>query len=214
MSISEDVSPDWIYLWLHRWVARWLLHWAELDFAEEVLREIPRALSENDASIQTLWNLLRALRQAERGVSVFPLSVPVHDWWSSNPHTELPLSWQDNPLRFWVPARVEGLDQANSVAFLKAARRPLAADANPEYFEIELGNDQVRGAASGFEWTDLREGSFVELGYYGDAEELMRIALHRETSWRDPHLLPLVPPPDRWYRRAVKDAWAGGLETD
>ena len=36
----------------------------------------------------------------------------------------------------------------------------------------------------------------------------MRIGLHRETTWQDPHLLPLVPPPDRWYRARSKQAWA------
>ncbi len=77
LCVSEDGSPDWIFLSLHQWVARWLLHWSELDFAEEVLSSIPRDLARNDASIQALFNLYAALRQAQRGVSVFPLSVPL-----------------------------------------------------------------------------------------------------------------------------------------
>jgi len=208
------VSPDWIFLSLHRWVARWLLHWAELDFAEEVLRSIPRKLAENDASIQTLWDLLRALRQAERGVSVFPLSVPAKDWWSPSPHTDLPPAWEGDPLRFWFPARIEGVDQENSVAFLVAAKPPATAGADPVYFEMELSRDQIGQAKSGFQWDDLHEGTFVELGSYGDCNELRRIGLHRETTWHDPHLLPLVPPPDRWYRRAIEGAWAETAETD
>jgi hypothetical protein len=35
----------------------------------------------------------------------------------------------------------------------------------------------------------------------------MRIGLHRATTWNDPHLSPLLPPPDRWYRHAVEQAW-------
>ena len=110
LSPDEDGSPEWIFLSLHRWVARWLLHWAELDFAEDVLRAIPRHFAQNDASIQTLWDLLKALRQAQHGTCVFPLSIPAKDWWSPSPHTDLPPSWVGQPLRFWVPARIEGVD--------------------------------------------------------------------------------------------------------
>ncbi len=207
LNVTKDGTPDQIFLSLHRWVARWLLHWAELDFADEVLRAIPRKLAENDASIQALWDLLTALREAKRGVSVFPLSVPAGEWWSPSPHTDLPPRWDGLPLRDWVPARVEGIDQENEVAFLVAAKRPATTDGKPVYFETELNREEITKAASGFNWDDIHEGTFVELGYYGDRSELMRIGLHRATTWNDPHLLPLFPPTDRWYRRAVEQAW-------
>ena len=101
ISVSEEGSPEWVYISLHRWVARWLLHWAELDFAEDVLRSIPSTLAERDASIQALWNLLGALRIAEQGPAVFPLTVPVTEWWSANGHTGLPLTWLDQAMRLW-----------------------------------------------------------------------------------------------------------------
>ena len=214
LSLGDDGTQEWIYLSLHRWVARWLLHWAELDFAEDVLLAIPRQLAENDASIQTLWNLLKALRQAERGTCVFPLSVPAKDWWSSSPHTELPPTWDGQPRQSWDPGRVEGLDQDSSVAFVVAAKRPTTKDADPVYFETELSRETIVKAAHNFEWNELREGSFVELGYYGCHPEPMRIGLHRETSWQDPHLLPLVPPADRWYRRTVESVWSEMGEAD
>jgi tetratricopeptide (TPR) repeat protein len=208
LSPDEDGSPEWIFLSLHRWVARWLLHWVELDFAEDVLRAIPRHFAQNDASIQTLWDLLKALRQAQHGTCVFPLSIPAKDWWSPSPHTDLPPSWDGQPLRFWVPARIEGVDKECSVAFLVAAKRPPTRGADPVHFEMELSRATILKAAHGFEWENLQEGSFIELGHYGDGMELMRVGLHRDTTWYDPNLLPLVPPPDRWYRRAVESAWA------
>ncbi len=214
LSVSEGLSPDWIYLSLHRWVARWLLHWAELDFAEEVLGSIPRRLTANDTSIQTLWDLLRALRQAERGVSVFPLSVPAKDWWSPSPHTDLPPSWEGRPLRSWLPARIESVDQDNAVAFLVAAKRPATAAGDPVYFEFDLTRDGFEQATSECQWGDLHEGTFIELGFYGDGNEVGRIGVHRNTGWHDPYLLPLVPPPDRWYQRAVEAAWAEMAEAD
>jgi len=214
LSPDEDGSPDWIFLSLHRWVARWLLHWAELDFAEDVLRAIPKQFAQNDASIQTLWDLLKALRQAERDSCVFPLSIPAKDWWSPGPHTDLPSSWEGRPLRSWEPARVEGVDQDRLVAFLIVAKRPASKGANPLYFELELNRDTVVKAAYGFGWDEVQEGTFIEIGHYGDGAEPMGIGLHRDTSWHDPHLLPLVPWPDRWYRRAVDNAWAGMGEMD
>ena len=195
-------------------MARWLLHWAELDFAAMVLREIPRHVAQQYASIQALWSLLEALRQAERGDSVFPLSVPPSEWRSPTPHTDLPSRFQDAPLRSWVPARVDGIDQEDGVAYLLAAELPPTRDAEFRYFEMELRRDQVEASGLGFTWDDLREGSFLELGYYGEGEGRMRIALHRDTTWRDPDLLPLSPPPDRWYQRAVEEAWAKNAEEE
>ena len=214
LSISGDETPSWIFRGLHRWVARWLLHWAELDFAEMVLREIPRWLARQDTGIQALWSLLEALRQAERGDSVFPLSVPPREWRSPAPHTDLPRRFQDAPLRSWVPARVDGIDQEEGVAYLLAAELPPTRDAEFRYFEMELCRDRVEASASGFAWDDLREGSFLELGYYGEGDGGMGIALHRDTTWRDPDLPPLYPPPDRWYQRAVNEAWAKNAEAE
>jgi len=206
LSISEDSTPDWMFLSLHRWVARWLLHWAELDFAEEVLRSIPAQLRTTDTSIQALWNLLRALRQAERGVCVFPLTVPASSWWSPTPHTDLPISLHDSLLKDFQPARVEHVDEESQIAFLLAAKRPSATDKTPIYFDAELSKQDVIRDAYGFEWQDLGEGRFLEIGYYVGGGR--RIALHRENAWRDPDLLPLVPPPDRWFQRASEGAWA------
>jgi tetratricopeptide (TPR) repeat protein len=206
MSVSEEGSPEWVYLSLHRWVARWLLHWAELDFAEDVLRSIPSTLAERDASIQALWNLLRALRVAEQGPAVFPLTVPVTEWWSASGHTNLPLIWLDQPMRLWKPARVESVDHHSGRLLLVIADRPADQKAPLQYRDEDLSRDQVELAAHGFTWADLEEGRFLELAYYGD-ENTLRIGLHRVTEFRDTQLIPLVPPPDRWYRQAVDAVW-------
>jgi tetratricopeptide (TPR) repeat protein len=206
MSVSEEGSPEWVYLSLHRWVARWLLHWAELDFAEDVLRSIPSTLAERDASIQALWNLLRALRVAEQGPAVFPLTVPFTEWWSANGHTGLPLTWPDQQMRLWRPARVESVDQHSGRLFLVVADRPADQKALLQYRDVELSREQVERAAHGFNWAELKDGQFLELAYYG-GENTLRIGLHRVTDYRDPQLIPLVPPPDRWYRHAVDAAW-------
>jgi tetratricopeptide (TPR) repeat protein len=206
LSVSEEGSPDWVYLSLHRWVARWLLHWAELDFAEDVLRSIPSSLANRDASIQALWNLLGALRIAEQGPAVFPLSVPITQWWSANGHTGLPLTWRDQPMRLWKPARIESVDGRVGRVSLVVADPPIDQKVMLHYREEELSREQVEQAAHEFTWADLEQGRFLELAYYG-SENTLRIALHRVTEFRDPQLIPLVPPPDRWYRQTIEAAW-------
>lgn len=213
LSISEDGSPDWMFLSLHRWVARWLLHWAQLDFAEEVLRSIPSSLADSDTSIRALQDLLIALRQAERGVSVFPLTIPARDWWRRGPHTDLPESRDGVPQSSWMAARVDGIDEDSQMAFLTAAMKPDESGVEPEYAELQLSAESVASGAVGFGWSDLAEGSFIELGYYGDDPQPC-IGLHRVAEWRDPDLLPLVPPADRWYRRAVDAAWHSNQEAE
>jgi hypothetical protein len=206
LSLDEGGSPEWIYLSLHRWVARWLLHWAELDFAEEILCSIPEGLAGSDTSIGALNNLLAALRVAENGMSVFPLSVPNRDWWSPLPHTDLPPQLDAQPLRSWLPARVESVDAETEDAWVTVGDRPKCKDGELTFREMSLVKNEIAESLYGFTWDEITEGRYIELAYYGDNNTL-RIGLHRETQFRDPDLLPLVPPPDRWYRRAVNQAW-------
>lgn len=182
------------------------MHWAELDFSEEVLRSIPKALTESDASIRTLFDLLIALRKAVNGVSVFPLNVPFSVWWSPSPHTDLPPTWNRQRLQAWIPARVDIVDHEGSQALLTVGEPPESVGGEPICRDLPLSKETVVQSAHGFEWEDLSEGRHIELGYYGPDRKL-RIGFHRDTEWRDPNLLPLVPPPDRWYKRAVEKAW-------
>ena len=184
----------------------------QIAFAEEVLRSIRPEVAESDTSIQTLWNLLAALREAERGAAVFPLTVPASKWWSPNPHT-LPLNWQGQPLRSWQPARVEAVDASCGIVHLLAAKRPDTTKSPVEYVEVECTRNQIDAAAHEFQWSQLCEDSYVELAYYGQGD-VLRIGLHQATEWHDRLLLPLVPLPDRWYRRAVEAAWQSAGEAE
>jgi tetratricopeptide (TPR) repeat protein len=205
-SLGGDESSRWLYLALHRWVARWLLHWSELDFAEDVLNAIPVEIAEAEASIQTLRDLLVALRAAEVGDTVFPLSVPANQWGSPVPHTDLPHCVDHRALLDWLPARIEHLDSETGRIFLLVGRRTNGAGVHFVYEDLELSQTDIENAAVGFRWSQLNEGRFLELGYYGE-ERMLRIGLHKNTTWWNAHLLPLVPPPNRWYERAVHQSW-------
>lgn len=205
LSVTEDATPDWIYLSLHRWVARWMLHWSNLDFAENVLRSIPSSL-QSDASVSRLNDLLTALRFAESGRAVFPLSVPASEWWSPHPHTDLPNELDGQRLLYWFPARVQHVEDGGGISVMYA-KQSVGLQGRAQFVDATFSCEVVRGAAVGFDSQCLHEGSFVELGYYGENRTL-RIGLHPEGPLNDPDLIPLVPPPDRWYLRAVEASWA------
>jgi hypothetical protein len=180
------------------------LHWSKLDLAEDILRSIPSSLDQ-DASILRLKDLLTALRYAERGRAIFPLSVPASQWWSPIPHTNLPLEADGLRLTKWYPARVQRVeDEGNIVVLL--ANRPEGSQAEPCFEEMQLSRDHFQTATNQFDSTRLHAGSYIEIGHYGDWESL-RIGIHAEVSLNDPDLLPLVPPPNRWYDRAVAESW-------
>jgi hypothetical protein len=205
LSVTEDSTPDWIYFSLHRWVARWMLHWSNLDLAENVLRSIPSSL-QSFAGITRLNELLTALRFAERGQAVFPLSVPANEWWSPRPHTNLPIELDGLRLSRWYPARVQCAENNGNFVVLYA-KPPVCPGDDALFDEIKLSREEVQAAAFQFNCQCLHEGSFIEIGFYGEGDEL-KIGLHADGPLEDPDLIPLVPPPDRWYRRAVKAAWS------
>jgi tetratricopeptide (TPR) repeat protein len=211
-SLAEDAlcigenSPGWIFRELHRWVARWLLHWGELDFAEYVLRGIPENQSLDDTSIQALFEMLTALREAENGRCVFPFTVRPADWWSPSPHTALPTTHNGALLHEWRPARISAVHEDGDSAFFTAARRPVNQGESAQFFEGTICRAEVDSFGINFNWADVSEGRFIEFGYYGETGDPL-IAMHPADSWKNPHLLPLVPPPDRWYLRAVQSAW-------
>ena len=206
LSVTEDSTSEWVYMSLHRWVARWMLHWSNLDLAESILRSLPSGM-EGEASICRLNDLLQALRSAERHQSVFPLSVLARDWPSPIPHTDLPqvLPPDDLPLKSWTPARIQHIEQDQTLFLLtrKWTRNP----ADPiEFEELNLDRRTVEQAAIEFQWSDLSPGRFIEIAYYGEAN-VIQIGLHKAVEWRDPDLIPLVPPPNRWYKHACANTW-------
>lgn len=204
LSVTEDATPGWVYMSLHRWVARWMLHWSNLDLAENVLRSIPSSLKD-DASIARLNDLLVAMRYAEKDRAVFPLSVPASQWWTPRPNTNLPNEAANLRLSHWYPARVQQVDESG-VVFLLYAEPPTRPDAEPIFRNKDLSPDEVQAVSHEFNSECLHEGSFIELGYYGE-NAVLKIGLHAEGPLNDPDLIPLVPPPDRWYDRAVAASW-------
>ena len=114
-----------LYRELHAETARLLLHRGRLDFADEVLADVPAPIAREQPWFHALDRLRRMLREAEREEIVFPPSLPDADRWQQGPH--LLASEQDRArLCAWMPGRVTGVDD-DDVHF-RIARGPDAFD--------------------------------------------------------------------------------------
>ncbi len=195
-------SPQYVFMGLHRWIARWMLHWGELAMAKDVLDSIPSE-HRSEKSIQRLYDLLAALRMAEEGIAVFPLSVPKSRWWQPLGHTGLPIELNGKLLN-WYPARIN--DIAGGVAYLSVGKPVSSARFGLFIEQRELALAEIAKVAMDFNVEELAEGRYLELGYHGDMQ-LTNVGLHQSLQLDDPELLPLVPPPNRWYEKARIAAW-------
>lgn len=200
LSVSEE-SPDWIFKSLHRWVARWMLHWGELGTAESILNSIRPELR-NESSVKRLYDLLAALRLAEEGIAVFPLSVPQSRWWIAAGHTGLPVE-VDGQRLVWYPARINAVEEG--IVYLTVGKPDSESKLCLAVEEQEFSLAVLEKAAHSFSSQDLVQGRFIELGNYGDLG-LKKVGLHQSVELNDPELLPLVPPPDRWFKKAVQQS--------
>jgi hypothetical protein len=198
LSLQEGPGSTSAYESLHLWVARLLLHRAQLDFAEQVLNATPKEVRTQHLGFRALDQLLTALREAERGRGVFPLSISPRDWWRKSPHLDFPPHVSGQELRQWNPARVDGVE--NGTVQLVVGKPPAAEGGNATYGRIALSLDQVRDAMRDVGPEALSEGRFLELAFYGEAG-ILRIRSHPDSAWRDPDLPPFVPPDPRRYLR-------------
>ncbi len=205
MSIDQDTTPDWVYFSLHRWVARWMLHWSRLDAAHAILESVPDDLF-RDASFRRLIDYHNALRAAKDGRAVFPLSVPASQWWNAIGHTGLPSTVDNQPLTKWQPARLESIDDDDGL-YLTVGSRPTTDERLVDVRSLSITRNEYDSCKHHPDWESLVEGCYLELGYYGQQDSMGAIAIHDSDRFYDPDLVSLVPPPDRWFNKAVDASW-------
>lgn len=198
---DPDASPE-IYENLHLWVARLLIHRGQLDFADHVLRGIPSEIKHRHPGLRSLARLLSRLIEARAARAVFPLSVEVARWWDG-PHLAARRDREGRALARWLPGRIDAIDEG--VVSLLVAEPPGSGGASPRYGHIDISRAEFDRASRDERSEDLSAGRFVELAFYGDAEEPV-IRVHRPGPFRDEDLPPLFPDPARYLRTA---GWVG-----
>jgi len=177
------VTPD-VYRELHGEVARLLLHRGRLDFAEQVLEDVPHRFR-REPWCDALTRLLTMLREAERDEVVFPPSIPLDERWSG-PH--LVSDEERLRVRSWMAGRVSAVD---SEVHLR-----MGGPDGLEWRDVEL--TEYRALAGQHETP--RAGTYIEWLTYLDGQQ--RILTYRLTGFQDGALPKLFPNPDRYLRNA------------
>jgi tetratricopeptide (TPR) repeat protein len=190
-------AEDTLYENMHVWVARLLLHRGQLDFAAEVLRDIPWTVKEERPGIRAMERRLRALQQAQRTGAVFPLTIAPEDWWRG-PHLAERRKADGHPLRTWFAGRVEEVTEDSVV--LHVAEAP-ASGREPVFGHVELEIDVFDRLCGDASADQVSAGRFVEIAYYEGVDE-PRIRLHPDREFADRILPPLFPDPVRYLRSA------------
>jgi hypothetical protein len=187
---TNGALRDEDYEYLHKQVARLLLERGRLDFAAEILEDVPARLRAT-----SWWRALHQLRvclEEDRDERlVFPPTLPIEERWKDGPH----LVSDDEPaVRKWKPARVLGRDE-------RAVLLDIAEDEETISTE-RLGAEELErdwNIAPGL----LRAGSFVELVWYEDGTKAVKLWDRNSSSFDRVASLPkLFPNPQRYIRRA------------
>ncbi len=173
----------WFFRELHRPVARLLLHRGRLDFAKEVLDDVPERLG--DTWLAPTLTLLAQLEEAEADQLVFPASVPVTQRWNG-PHLLVAEEERERVTR-WMPGRIERANGEIVVRYAENATR---------FGRRTYTAAKFRRACPTAKPTMPPAGTFLEIiAFTGEEHEVIRC--HPLSAM--PSSLPaLFPPPDRY----------------
>jgi hypothetical protein len=191
--------PPATYEELHAQVARVLLSRSELDFAADVLDDVPDALRAKPWWV-ALHQLHVCLEEDRDERLVFPPRVALEDRWKEGPHL-IATAGELLEVARWRPGRVIGRDKR--VVVLQVAER------DPGHAEAPLSTQIIEVAALREEWSCnahpefLVVGAFVELIDYRDGTKALKIGDKIASSFDAiPYLPKLFPSPTRYIRRA------------
>jgi hypothetical protein len=176
----------WLFRELHRPVARLLLHRGRLEFAREILDDVPERLG--DTWLAPLRALLAQLEEAEADQLVFPASVPpAHRW--EGPHLLIADEERPRVVR-WMPGRIE---RANGEIVVRFAEHTEAA---VTFGRRPYTAAKFRRACPSARPTMPPAGTFLEIIEL-EGEDTEMIRCHPMTTALT-DLLPPYPPPDRY----------------
>lgn len=185
-----------VYEELHAQVARLLLARSELDFAADVLEDVPGEVRANPWW-RALHQLQVCLEEDRDERLVFPPAVALEDRWDG-PHLIAGVQDLDKVQR-WRPGRVIGRD--TRVVLLQVAQRlapSSEATLSPLHVDLRALRDEWHAQPA---W--LAVGTFVELIEYLDGTKALKTWDRRSSSFEAISYLPgLFPAPDRYIRRA------------
>ena len=190
---APDNCDDETFSHLHFWVAQLLIHRAQLDFAKQMLDEVPSRVRRNRSQFIELDQLLDSLLIARDERAVFPTYVVPDEYWSAYPHLNQPLQWNGRSLTSFYSARVEEWREKD--VDLVVGKKE---DCDIRYGRVTFTQEEFKEALEGFDWDNHKEIRFVELCFYG-GENKLRIDVYPAQSPNRSSLPNLDPPnPNRY----------------
>lgn len=202
LSIADREESASFYETLHGWVAGGLLRRGQLDFAEEVLSDVPHRSRAESSMITALVRRLRSLQQAERHGAFVPAQYLTHDWWRRGPFLLARRVGDDDRLllRRWLAGRIDAIDE--DTVELRVRDIALGADEPPRAATLRMDREKFDTLSRDWPSSDLTPGRFVEIGLYSDddgqdSRRLVRV--HAEREWRDETLPAMLASGSRYW---------------
>ncbi len=195
---SGPSTDSRLYRELHGETARLLLHRGQLEFASEVLEDVPQALREGLAWYRALLLLRDRLRAAARDEEVFPPHLSEEARWKG-PHL-LHFEADKDRVEWWMPGRISAADEDG--VHIRVARLTPGDGQAIEFLWFDLTLEDYRELARHLRKQDLLPaGTFAEIIKLRDEKEFMMS--YPTTSFEAPDLPRLFPYPDRYLRRVA-----------
>lgn len=193
LAVSND---DALYDEIHRPLVRLLLHLGWLDFAAEVLDDVPPRVKQLSPWWPALGRLLTMLRDAAANQLVFPAPINEDERWKG-PHLLLDAS-ERSQVASWMAGRV---DRVDSDGFHLRIGAKVSGHVKYGWRTVSIG--ALRKMAGPRAQLSLPAGTFVEIvKLKAGSEVLLTHERHRD----DPALPPLKPDPDRYRHAAATSA--------
>jgi tetratricopeptide (TPR) repeat protein len=169
------------YYSLHLHVARMFVYRGELTFAETVLRAVPAHIR-RDPRFVAIADRLEVLRETNEVGSHVPAPLMRPEWWRYGPnllHDDVGGIARSR----WLAGRVTAVDEdviVLDVADVVGTERPVyGAAVFPHVSWAAWWEGPGRES-------DLKPGTFVEVGFYGDGETTTGVAIaYPKLRWRD-----------------------------
>ncbi|WP_408888521.1 tetratricopeptide repeat protein [Myxococcus faecalis] len=190
-----------LYRELHGALSRLLLHRGQLEFARDVLNDVPLQLRPGLPWYRALRRLHDALWVAASGDEVFPPHISPEEQWKG-PHL-LHRAADSARVEHWAPGRIA--EASSTEVHLRMALPPPPRE-EPSFVWRDLSIEEYQALA--LDTKDREElpsaGTFVEVIKFHGETEFLRC--HPVIPFEDVDLPYLFPPPDRYLRRGPPGA--------
>jgi hypothetical protein len=192
------------YVDVHFRIVRLLLRCVRLQFAQEVLEDIPEEHRE-DRRYRDLYNLLNHYLAADSYRSYFPLNVE-WDTRFEGPHMLDSENDEGEPLVRWLAGRVDSKD--GDTLYTRIVDP--TAEEGPAEGRLDIPLTTLAEWSTDRVHEEVEEGDFFEAGIYGNEDEIPRIRFwgRKWDGWE--RLTPLRIDPQLYLRAA---GWVVGGQT-